>query len=230
MVTTTPAPRIGDLVWEPDAPPLRSRAVIVAPHPDDEVLGFAGIMRWMTDRAIPFVVVAVTDGEASHAHSSIVEAEWLRTTRAAERGAALHALRLYDVAIVRLGLPDARVAAHEHDVFGALLELISAATTIVAPLTDDGHPDHDAVGRAALRAAGRIGAGCWQVPIWANSRRIEASYQLHLGGFVECKRAAVSSFVSQITPLGDAPEDGPVLRTEDLAFLVRGEERVVSAW
>ena len=42
------------------------RLVVVAPHPDDEVLGAGGLLQYMGRVGVEMVVVAVTDGEASH--------------------------------------------------------------------------------------------------------------------------------------------------------------------
>ena len=53
--TPTPARRCGDAEWQ--APDDASRAIVVAPHPDDEVLGASGIL---TTR--PCTVVFATDG------------------------------------------------------------------------------------------------------------------------------------------------------------------------
>src|ERR1700761_1545366 len=43
------------------------RLVVVAPHPDDEVLGTAGLIQQMLVHDIAVEVIAVTDGDASHA-------------------------------------------------------------------------------------------------------------------------------------------------------------------
>ena len=45
-------------------PPGR-RAVIVAPHPDDEVLACGGLLQMLAAQGSPMVLVAVTDGTGS---------------------------------------------------------------------------------------------------------------------------------------------------------------------
>ena len=42
------------------------RLVVVAPHPDDEALGAGGLLQHMTRIGVEAMLVAVTDGEASH--------------------------------------------------------------------------------------------------------------------------------------------------------------------
>jgi len=51
--------------WTPAAPSWR-RAVVVAPHPDDEILGVGGTMALLAAAGAEILLVAVTDGEASH--------------------------------------------------------------------------------------------------------------------------------------------------------------------
>ena len=46
-------------------PPDSGRVVVVAPHPDDEVLGAGGALASLAVRGARLLLVAVTDGEAS---------------------------------------------------------------------------------------------------------------------------------------------------------------------
>jgi LmbE family N-acetylglucosaminyl deacetylase len=220
--------RSGAVEWIGSVPPVRDRAVVVAPHPDDEVLGCGGMLRWLSDAGIPFEIIAVTDGEASHAHSRRVDPAWLRVTRAHERVVALARLGLHGVRVHRLGFADAGVAPDEHLLGEELAEFCDDGTTIVVPWSADGHPDHEAVGRAGAWAAGKRDSGLWPVAIWANVRgEFTPAHVLHLGDFAERKRAAVAAFTSQIDALGADPEDGPVLSASDLRALVGSYEYIV---
>jgi hypothetical protein len=46
--------------------PAGSRAVIIAPHPDDEVLGCGGLLQLLAALERPILIISVTDGSASH--------------------------------------------------------------------------------------------------------------------------------------------------------------------
>src|ERR1700733_13799140 len=49
--------------------PPGARAVIVAPHPDDEILGTGGLLAQLSDLGRKVLIIAVTDGTASHPDS-----------------------------------------------------------------------------------------------------------------------------------------------------------------
>ena len=78
--------------------------LIVAPHPDDEVLGCGGLLA-----QVGGLVVAVTDGEASHPGSTVHGPGRLAELRRAETAAALAALGRPETVVHRLGHPDGGV-------------------------------------------------------------------------------------------------------------------------
>ena len=79
-------------------------AVILAAHPDDEVLGAGGVVCLLAAAGSRLRLIAVTDGEASHPGHGDPAA--LARRRAQERAAALRELGAADAEVVRLGLPD----------------------------------------------------------------------------------------------------------------------------
>ena len=219
------------LQWRGACPRVRDRVLIAAPHPDDEVLGCAGLMSWLHDHDVPLEVVAVTDGDASHARSTRISRAALIDQRHAERQRALTRLGLGDVTVDRLGLPDATVGAHEARLQAAFESRLDVRTTLVVPWRHDGHPDHEAVARAGLEAARATGAGCLEVPIWARVRghRCSPSHVLELGAFRAQKIEAVLSYRSQLVPLGPDAVDGPVVHPEELDALTSSTEWLVQA-
>jgi LmbE family N-acetylglucosaminyl deacetylase len=205
--------------------PRGGRAVIVAPHPDDEVLGTGGLIAQLARRGRWPLIVAVTDGGASHARSSYWTRQRLASTRPLETAAALAHLGMHDVRPMRLGLPDGRVRVHEQALVAALLDVVRTGDTIFAPCLLDGHPDHEATGRAASAAATAVGATCVQVPIWMLHRARpddpnipwRSALRLPLdAATVAAKRAAAWCFRSQIEP-DPASGAAPVLDARMLA-------------
>ncbi|MEW1612712.1 MULTISPECIES: PIG-L family deacetylase [unclassified Streptomyces] len=211
------------------------RVVVVAAHPDDEVLGFGGAIALLAASVARITVVAVTDGEGSHPDSDVVTAHELARVRTAETRAALAELGAADSVVVRLRVPDTEVAAHEDHITARIALLADGADLVVAPWTGDVHGDHEAAGRAAVRAAASADVACWLYPVWMwhwaapgddrvpwkRAARIELPAEVR-----RRKRAAVDRFVSQIAPLGPGPGDAPILPPEELAHHLRDREVV----
>jgi LmbE family N-acetylglucosaminyl deacetylase len=125
-------------------------AVIVAAHPDDEVLGAGGLISMLATARARLRLVAVTDGEASHrGHADPGE---LARTRTAETAAALRALGAPAAEVIRLRLPDSGLAGHEDELAATLAPLVAGFSLCLAPWHHDMHPDHEAAGRATRSA------------------------------------------------------------------------------
>jgi LmbE family N-acetylglucosaminyl deacetylase len=151
---------LGELV------PTGRRAVVVAPHPDDEVLAVGGLLAMLARAGRQSLVVAVTDGGASHRGSTQWPRERLLRVRPMESRRALLHLGLPGDTL-RLALPDGGLSA-QGDALTAYLEAIIAPTDVVfTTWRMDGHPDHEATGHAAAVAAARVGAQFVEVPVWA---------------------------------------------------------------
>lgn len=218
--------------WTPSLPDVPARAVVVAPHPDDEVLGCGMAMRWLSEQGCAVTIVACTDGEGSHPQSTAVTPDVLRRIRADERA---RALELLEVApdVIRLGLPDGGLGGHLGRMTTEMVAALAAADVVIAPWIGDDHPDHQAAVRAAATAAARTGRPLWQVPIWGKVRRARAygarCARLRLTPAAQqLKAAAAAAFVSQLSPVGPggAP-DGPVVHPHEVAAMLDGEELIL---
>lgn len=218
-------------IWHGEPPAAPRRAVVVAPHPDDEVLGMGGLLIHLHEQQIPVCVVAVTEGEGSHARSLVITPTQLRRRRAAERNDALSTLHV-DPDLVRLGLPDGAVGADEARLADALEALIDPATAVIAPWRHDGHPDHEAAARAAQTACARTGARLLEVPIWAKvpGPRAGMPWRSALVLSPEAsarKRAAAACFATQMRALGADAADGPVVHEPEINAMLNGREELL---
>jgi LmbE family N-acetylglucosaminyl deacetylase len=216
--------------------PLPARAVVVAPHPDDEVLGVGGILALLSAAGVQVIVVAVSDGEASHPHSPTTTPAQLARTRRAEQHRALRRLGLDRVPVHRCGLPDGRLRDHEAGLAANLAELLNEDSWCLATWVRDGHPDHEAAGRSAATAAGHTGAQLLSFPVWAwhwaqpadprvpwtTARRIPLPPAV-----AQAKRYAVDAFGSQLRPLSTHPGDQAILGPTALARLTRDYEVIL---
>lgn len=211
--------------------PTAGRVVVVAAHPDDEVLGVGGIIALLTASGIAVTVVSVTEGERSHEASRTVTPERLAEIRAAELDGALG--ELGPVEVVRLKVPDTEVAFREDEVIRALATLLPGAALCLAPWIGDVHGDHEAAGRAALAAAREADVPCRMYPVWMwhwarpDDSRVPWTSAARVPlpePVLGRKRAAVGHFTSQTAPLGPSPEDAPVLPPGELAHHLRDLE------
>lgn len=186
--------------------------------------------------AVDMVIVAVTDGGASHPGSPTLPPERLIAAREHERTQALASLGLRDARVVRLGLADGGVADHETELERRLAELLAPGDLCVATWSHDGHPDHEAVGRAADRASARSGADHVQFPIWMwhwaspGDPRVPWDRLRRVGlpaHVATAKQRAVNAFTTQLLPLSDDPADAAILPPHILARLLRPSETVI---
>ncbi|HET9169986.1 MAG TPA: PIG-L family deacetylase [Actinospica sp.] len=211
-------------------------AVVLAAHPDDQVLGFGGGLALLAARGVRLRIVVATDGEASHPHSRTRTAARLAEVRRAEDASALAALGAAHAEVLRLGLPDSGLDDRGGLLAARVAEAVRGFELCVAPWSGDMHPDHESVGRAARRACAAGGLVLWQYPVWmwhwaapADERvpwERAALLELPDWAWVR-KQEAVACHRSQILPLGPAPEDAPILPAAELSHFRRRRELVL---
>lgn len=200
------------------------RLVVVAAHPDDETLGAAGLMRRASDAGVEVVLVLATAGERSHPHSSTTSPSELRATRLSEVVTAL-AQVAPTAAMRHLDVPDGDVASATDRIVTTLVDLLGDAreNVVVAPWRQDGHPDHEACGRAAAVAAHRTGALLLEYPVWwwHWGHPDEAPWDDLVAVVLApheaaAKASAIAAHRSQVRPLSDAPGDETLLGADFL--------------
>jgi LmbE family N-acetylglucosaminyl deacetylase len=124
------------------------RVLVIAPHPDDEVLGCGGTIARLTDNGHEVFVAIVTQGRAPHFSAAAV-------AQVRDEAHAAHAM-LGVAATHWLDLPAAELDTIPHiDLNRALDEVVRAVMpdTLFLPFAGDIHLDHQLVFRSGLVSA-----------------------------------------------------------------------------
>lgn len=200
--------------------PTGRRVVVVAPHPDDEVLAAGGLIALLVDAGRTPLLIAATDGTASHVGSTEWPADRLAQERPCETEAALDVLGLRDSKPIRLRLPDGGLQMQRQRLADSLHALLRPDDVVFTTWRLDGHPDHEATGDACAVATRRCGATLIEIPVWAwhwaepadprlpwdRARRLLLDDES-----AQRKQAAVQCFRSQLMPDASTGH-GPILR------------------
>jgi LmbE family N-acetylglucosaminyl deacetylase len=234
-----------------------SATLLIAPHPDDEVLGGSAVMR-----DGPVTVVHVTDGVPPWIEAR--ERPAMRSARRAECEQAWRTLAA-EAECVDLGYPDLRAWQSVEELARSLQEVVeaSSAETVFLPAYQRGHPDHDATylaGALAAESLTRRAITWWVYGLYG----LDRSRRLRFGwlptaefpgivtrgdsGLLSLKGHALRQFTSQLRPesvldrwLGNpSPEQfaplpplwrriptGPSFYDDELGFARRGAAAAV---
>ena len=207
------------------------RLVVVAPHPDDDVLACGGLIAMHQAQGGTVLVISVTDGEASHAGSTRWQAPALAATRHQELLAGLQQLGVGQMAVHRLALPDGAIARHIDWLELALMELLERADVVITTWQLDGHPDHEATAQAASRVCKKTGCRLLRAPVWMwHWAKIDdplvpwkSLYRLPLAHHAMAqKQAALAAHASQLDV--SSRQDGAVLDAAIVARARRSDE------
>lgn len=189
--------------WLPQQGPL----LVIAPHPDDEVLGAGGLVQSWAAAGGSVTVMSVTDGEAADPRQPQLD-----LVRRGELRDALRKLSSIHVNLQRLGLPDGHVGEHRNRLRNAVRQHIDPSGTLIAPYECDGHPDHEAVGQVCLEIARTEGTPIARYPVWTwHHTEPEALVSSRWGLFPlslaaqRAKKRALQSFRSQLAPSRGTP-------------------------
>lgn len=182
-----------------------ARALVLAPHPDDEVLGVGGVMARLAVMGARVEVVVVTEGKPPQ-----FGADQVAAVRA--EAAAAHAV----LGVARthyLGLPAAGLDRLAHaDLNRAIGDLVAEVRpdTLFVPFPGDIHRDHQLVFEAAMVAARPTGPA-YPLRILAYETVSETNWNapfltpaftpnvfIDISDTLNAKLAAFGAFVSQV--------------------------------
>ena len=192
-------------------------ALIIAPHPDDEVIGAFELIRRLRRALVPVVVLIVSDGAASHPNSCAWPTRRLIAARRAESRRALARIGV-DARMTRHALlPDGGLeeqAAQCRAIVSQAIRRIRHLDLLVAPVDDDAHPDHRAVAAAVAdaRFAGRrVGYRVWPSPVREAGGRSLVTNTI-------AKRSTIACHRTQLGSILDDPAGFAIARHELAAF------------
>ena len=149
--------------------PPGTRVVVVAPHPDDEILTCGALLQLVAARGDAPLIVAVTDGEASHPGSPAWPPERLRQARTGETDAALAHLGIDASRVHRLHIPDGGVTAAAHELERQLAAIVAPGDIVITTWRFDGHPDHESTALACSAVARQRAPRCCRRPSGAGT-------------------------------------------------------------
>ena len=203
--------------------------LVAAAHPDDETLGVGGLVAALARHGAEVTVLLATDGEASHPAARAWTPDLLADLRADEAVTAVSRLAP-GARVERLGLPDGGLQPAEARLVESLVEHCGPGTLVIAPWSADGHPDHDALGRAAATAAARAGATVAHYPVWLwhwgrpDDLAWRTVHAVELApADIARREGALGAYPSQTLPLGPGVGEAAVVTQP----LLRRARRVV---
>lgn len=170
-----------------------THALVLAPHPDDEVFGCGGAIMRHIERGISVSVIVISDGAHGVVEEKILEYKHQRQTES-----------IAAAQILGYGEPifwqyqDRRIDYGEK-LIGEILTAIrnTQADLVYAPSVFEMHPDHRMLGMAAVEAVRRIGKSM-HIALYEIGIPLRPNQLLDISDLVERKAAAMSCFVSQI--------------------------------
>lgn len=189
--------------------PLAGKVAIVAPHPDDEVIGCGGlIVRLVAEGRAPHIII-MTGGEGSHRGCCDVSPAEIIEAR---RGLTRKALQILGVPfenIHELDYPDGSITAEnpQTEELKRLLAEINPQSVFV-PHWGEGWPDHVRTARivnSIVPQSTSIGEYCvwmwyynvWRGLDWKNAAVLQMSSHEH-----ELKLRAMDAYIKPLAPCG----------------------------
>ena len=140
-----------------------ARAIVIAPHPDDETFGCGGLMAAKRLASGSMDVAFLTAGEASHRTCCAIDSSCVAEARQALAGQAAGVLGVHAAGLHWLGLEDGwipdRGKAGFEEAVGNLCRVLEevAPQEVFCPHPLDCWPDHEAAAQITLAAVERLG-------------------------------------------------------------------------
>lgn len=200
-------------------------SMIIAPHPDDEVLACGGLIASKKSKGAKVAVVFLTDGKASHKGCCNTAPEKIGLARRRLAIEAGEIIGLKDGDIFWLGLSDGRIPRQGKPDFKMSVERLAKLIEeikpqeVYAPHYLDGWPDHEAASDIVCSALLMYKANreLYYYPVWLWHNLQFRSFpfflktkvlRLDIRSVMDKKKAAIDKYLSLINPDCGAPYCG----------------------
>lgn len=189
---------------------LPDASIIIAPHPDDEVIGCAGLIQQLLKAGKQVDVVILSGGEKSHSGCCHIDETALKETR---RNLSRQAAKVVDLPLEHLHFldyPDGGIA-YNHPETNRLKQLIAEVkpNAIFVPHRGEGWSDHIEAGRIAKKLTEKCDGiqlyeycvwfwyyNVWSID-WKNARLIKMNKEEH-----QCKLKVMDAYITPLAPCG----------------------------
>lgn len=168
--------------------PSLARALVLAPHPDDETIGPGGTVARLAASGTEVEVVILTDGEATPGTGL-----GMREVARRRRSEAVEACCRLGVGPPHFsGHPDGGLEQRVAELAGELGALVPglAPEAVFLPWFGDGHPDHLAVTSALARAGLPDRVDVWAYETWTP---LPANHLVDISPVIDLKRQALAA-------------------------------------
>ena len=182
--------------------PPGERAIVLAPHPDDETLGCGGTIRLLLKSKRPVKVIFLTSGDKadpSHSASGIKHHEEHVTDyslmREKEAVKALRVLGVSDYEFLRF--PDRELNLYYKSALDRLLEIIGTymPDTIYSPSMIELNPDHRATAALSMEIQ-RINKG--KIVFYEITIPLRPNILVDITDMFDVKKKAIKEYKSQL--------------------------------
>jgi LmbE family N-acetylglucosaminyl deacetylase/uncharacterized membrane protein YbhN (UPF0104 family) len=212
--------------------------MVMAPHPDDEILGCGGLLAACAAAGVPAYVVILTNGALSHPGSASWSQRRLAARRAQEAVKATRRLGLPARALTQLKLRDGQLLLDRAEMRAGAAAIARLARrrqvkTLIVSWRHDPHPDHVAAALMADAVHAQLPyLRLLEYPIWswllpASVSVVDGPWKalrLDVSAWLNTKRRALLSYRTQTTALiADAPIALRLQRDQLDALLTRSE-------
>lgn len=145
---------------------LNEKTVIIAPHPDDEVIGCGGLIMRMVSNNNPPKIIILTGGEGSHRGCCDLSSEKIKTERRKLTVKSLEILGLRMENVFELEFPDGKIDPNNKEMerLKLLIETLSP-DSIFVPHWGEGWPDHTIV-KSIVKIIVNKNIKIWEYCVW----------------------------------------------------------------